>query len=64
MVQPNFACYMPAMRSASARWSCMPPTAALAHGMSSSDFEPAPTDPLHLILLLKDLRHFLGSGNE
>ncbi|MGI8728648.1 MAG: GNAT family N-acetyltransferase [Solirubrobacteraceae bacterium] len=27
-------------------------------------FEPAPTDPLHLILLLKDLRHFFASGNE
>jgi hypothetical protein len=27
-------------------------------------FEPSPTDPLHLVLLMKDLRAFLGEAQE
>lgn len=43
---------------------CMRPTATLAHGMSSPDSSQRQPTRLHLILLLKDLRHILGSGNE
>jgi len=35
---------------------------ARAFYMSFAEFEPAPTDPLHLFLLMKDLRKALGTN--